>query len=52
MGSAFEFVGMNPMCLADNANSALTREGEYFVFNSKFESGNIDLIIKVSNTNL
>ncbi len=45
MGSEFEFIGMNPECLLSNTKSP--KENEYFVFDSQFESGNLDLAIKV-----
>jgi hypothetical protein len=44
-GSEFEFIGMNPECLLANTRSP--KEYEYFVFDSQFESGNLDLAIKV-----
>ena len=40
---------MNPHCLAMNNKFLMdnSKEYEYFVFDSNFENGNLDLVIKV-----
>jgi len=38
---------MNPLCLNANKLKAKTSELEFFEFDSNFESGNLDAVIKV-----
>ncbi len=47
LSEEFEFTGMNPQCLQLNKKNTRTSELEYYVFDSNFESGNLDAVIKV-----
>lgn len=46
-----EFIGMNPDCEEINKSLQPSDEHKYIVFDSNFESGNLDLVIKVGQQN-
>lgn len=48
LSEEFEFTGMNPQCMQANKKKGMTVEYEFFEFDSNFESGNLDAVIKVS----
>ncbi|TNV86843.1 hypothetical protein FGO68_gene16193 [Halteria grandinella] len=50
LGPEFQFVGTNPVCAKQNAQGNSEEEMPFLKFDSQFESGNLDLVVKPFQT--